>query len=58
MLSSCARMNTPANSHGNWTWRYAPDALNPEFAAQLAALMEMTDRDGYIAPKSESPASQ
>ncbi|HXE07083.1 MAG TPA: 4-alpha-glucanotransferase [Acidobacteriaceae bacterium] len=57
-LGGDARMNTPSASHGNWTWRYAPDALHPDFAAQLAALMEMTDRDGYIAPKSESPAAQ
>jgi 4-alpha-glucanotransferase len=57
-LSSDARMNTPSASHGNWTWRYAPDALHPDFATQMATLMEMTDRDGYIAPKSESPASQ
>jgi 4-alpha-glucanotransferase len=57
-LGSEGRMNTPANSHGNWTWRYGPDALDPEIAAQLAALMEMTDRDGYSAPKSESAAAQ
>ena len=49
-LGSEARMNTPAAGEGNWTWRYAPDALHPDFAAKLAALMEMTDRDGYEAP--------
>ena len=27
------------------------DALHPDFAAKLAALMEMTDRDGYEEPK-------
>jgi 4-alpha-glucanotransferase len=57
-MGSDARMNTPANGYGNWTWRYAADALHPDIAAQLAALMEMTDRDGCIAPKSESPAAQ
>ena len=36
---------------GNWGWRYAPTALHPDFAVQLAALMEMTDRDGYVMPK-------
>ena len=40
-----ARMNTPGNSEGNWAWRYAPDALRPELAEKLAALMEVTDRD-------------
>jgi 4-alpha-glucanotransferase len=44
-------MNTPANRLGNWTWRYAQDALDPEIAAKLAALMVMTDRDGYRPPK-------
>lgn len=49
-LGSEARMNTPAASEGNWTWRYSPDALHPDFATQMAALMEMTDRDGYVLP--------
>jgi 4-alpha-glucanotransferase len=53
-LGSDARMNTPAAGAGNWTWRYAQDALHPEFAERLAALMEMTDRDGYVAPKAEA----
>jgi 4-alpha-glucanotransferase len=49
-LGSDARMNTPAATHGNWTWRYHSNALHPDFAAQLAALMEMSDRDGYVPP--------
>ena len=49
-LGSEARMNTPAAGAGNWTWRYAPDALHPDFAVKLAKLMEMSDRDGYEAP--------
>jgi 4-alpha-glucanotransferase len=49
-LGSEARMNTPSAGAGNWTWRYALHALHPDFAAQLAALMEMTDRDGYRKP--------
>jgi 4-alpha-glucanotransferase len=52
-LDSEARMNTPAAGEGNWTWRYKPDALRAEFAVGLAALMEMTDRDGYVAAKVE-----
>jgi 4-alpha-glucanotransferase len=46
-LGSEARMNRPGDGAGNWTWRYKPDALHPDFAVKLAALMEMTDRDGY-----------
>jgi 4-alpha-glucanotransferase len=49
-LGSEARMNTPAAGYGNWSWRFALDALQPETALQLARLMEMTDRDGYEAP--------
>ena len=49
-LGSEARMNTPAAGAGNWTWRYHPEALHPDFAAKMARLMEMTDRDGYEAP--------
>lgn len=52
-LSSEARMNTPSERLGNWTWRYNRDAMHPDFATRLAALMEMTDRDGYVAPRIE-----
>ncbi len=51
-------MNTPAAGAGNWTWRYSPDALHPDFATKLAALMEMTDRDGYEAPIEGSEAGR
>ena len=54
-LGSNARMNIPAAGNGNWTWRFALDALRPELAARLAALMEMTDRDGYTPPKDGAP---
>jgi 4-alpha-glucanotransferase len=47
-LGSEGRMNTPSEGAGNWTWRYRRDALRAEFAVGLAALMEMTDRDGYV----------
>ncbi len=50
LLGSEARMNTPAAAAGNWTWRFNLDSLRPELASTLAALMEMTDRDGYEAP--------
>ncbi len=49
-LGSEARMNTPAAGAGNWTWRYRRDALDSTIAAELAALMEMTDRDRYTPP--------
>ena len=50
-LGSSARMNTPSLPDGNWSWRYEPDALHPDFASQLAVLMEMTDRDGWVDPE-------
>jgi 4-alpha-glucanotransferase len=43
-------MNTPSAAEGNWSWRYWPSALHPDFATKLAAIMEMTDRDGYQKP--------
>jgi 4-alpha-glucanotransferase len=49
-LGSEARMNTPAAGAGNWTWRFDLNALHPDFATQLATLMENTDRDNYEAP--------
>ena len=45
-LGSEARMNTPGAGEGNWTWRYRPDALHPDFASKLCDITEMTDRDG------------
>jgi 4-alpha-glucanotransferase len=56
-LGSEARMNTPGVSVGNWSWRYAPDALHPDLAAQFAALMAMVDRDGYVKPPDEDSAA-
>ena len=49
-LGSEARMNKPSAAEGNWSWRYHPDALHPDFATKLAALAEMTDRDGWEEP--------
>ena len=49
-LGTEARMNRPAAAVGNWTWRFHLDALHPDLATQLAAVMEMTDRDGYQQP--------
>lgn len=53
-LGSESRMNTPAQSRGNWSWRYRSDALQPWIAEKLAALTQVTDRDGWVEPgKSE-----
>ena len=56
-LGSEARMNTPSAAEGNWSWRYAPGALHHDFARHMAALMELTDRDGYVAPAKEEDAA-
>jgi len=50
-LGSGARMNVPSQSENNWGWRAEPGALKLDTAKKLAALMEMTDRDDYVAPK-------
>ncbi len=47
-LDGAARMNTPAQSQGNWSWRYHPDALQPWIEEKLLALTEVTDRDGWV----------
>jgi 4-alpha-glucanotransferase len=49
-IGSEGRMNTPSQPENNWAWRYEAGALKTESAATLAALMEMTDRDGYAGP--------
>ncbi|QMV20196.1 4-alpha-glucanotransferase [Granulicella sp. 5B5] len=53
-LGSEARMNTPALPDGNWSWRYAPEQLHPDLSEKLAAVMAMTDRDGYVPPATNS----
>jgi len=44
-LGSEARMNTPAVSAGNWSWRAEEGSWKPELATRLAALVAGTDRD-------------
>jgi 4-alpha-glucanotransferase len=44
-LDSSARMNTPASSWGNWSWRAPADSFTPELAQRLAALVSVTDRE-------------
>ena len=43
-LGSSARMNYPGRAQNNWTWRYTPDALQPELAETLANLAQATGR--------------
>ena len=50
-LGSEARMNVPSQPENNWAWRCTEGALRPEVAQRLAALMEVTDRDGYVPPE-------
>ena len=44
-LGSEARMNTPAVSVGNWSWRAPEGCWTDDLAKKLAALAEVTDRD-------------
>ncbi|HEU4887282.1 MAG TPA: 4-alpha-glucanotransferase [Thermoanaerobaculia bacterium] len=43
-LGSEARMNTPGDEKGNWTWRLAGGALTREDAARLRKLATLTGR--------------
>lgn len=43
-LGSEARMNTPAESDGNWDWRVRREQLRPELAARLRRLAELFGR--------------
>jgi len=40
-----ARMNTPAISSGNWSWRAPEHCWTEELAKRLAAITEVTDRE-------------
>jgi 4-alpha-glucanotransferase len=53
-LGSEARMNTPSNRLGNWSWRYRAEEITPEMAEELAELMELTDRDEVEETKVEA----
>jgi 4-alpha-glucanotransferase len=56
-LGSEARMNTPAVSAGNWSWRAPESGWTEELARRLAALAEVTDRDNdpLAEPENETP---
>jgi 4-alpha-glucanotransferase len=46
-LGSEARMNLPASTSGNWTWRFKAGMLTDELAGRLK---ELTKRHGRISP--------
>lgn len=43
-LPSSARMNTPGQASGNWTWRLSQQVLTDELAATLRHLTEVSER--------------
>jgi 4-alpha-glucanotransferase len=43
-LGSEARMNTPGQLRGNWTWRLEPGQLTDEHAARLRAVTVASGR--------------
>ena len=47
-LGAEGRMNTPSVPENNWTWRYRPEWLHPDIAAQLRHITEQCDRDAYV----------
>ena len=44
-LGSDARMNTPGQAEGNWTWRYRDNSLNQDLSGHLAYLTHLYGRD-------------
>jgi len=57
-LGSEARMNTPAVSAGNWSWRAHEGCWRDELAARLAALAGVTDRDNDPLAEEEEEAER
>lgn len=45
-LGTEARMNTPSRPDNNWAWRCHEGLLTPELAGKLAAITDVSDRDG------------
>jgi 4-alpha-glucanotransferase len=50
-LGTEARMNTPSRPDNNWAWRFHPGVLTPELAKKLAAIADVSDRDGLTRRK-------
>ncbi len=40
-----SRMNTPAQSNGNWTWRCRPELLTDDLAKRLGEMVRVYERD-------------
>jgi 4-alpha-glucanotransferase len=58
-LGTEARMNTPSRPDNNWAWRFHGEALTPELASKLAAIVEVTDRDGVeVTGRNGSPSDE
>ena len=53
-FGSEARMNTPAMPEGNWSWRVPEGSWKPRLAGQLAAIVDVTDRDNDPLKPAES----
>lgn len=47
-LDDSARMNTPGVAFGNWSWRFAPEQLEPGLAVGLSHLVRSYGRLGGI----------
>jgi 4-alpha-glucanotransferase len=54
-LGNEARMNTPGQPGGNWSWRYAPEMLTAELAERLRTLTVLY---GRLKPAEESPSGK
>jgi 4-alpha-glucanotransferase len=57
-LGSEARMNTPSQPGGNWTWRAMPDAFRPELAARVRRLADLTGRVSPTSPGEGRPPKE
>jgi 4-alpha-glucanotransferase len=55
-LDDDARMNTPGNPEGNWSWRYAPYQLHEGLADGLRELTDTYGRAPSVAaPRGHDP---
>ena len=57
-LGSEARMNTPGQPGGNWTWRYTSGALTDELAAQLRDMTQVYGRLPGEEPEEEEDETE
>ena len=57
-LGSGARMNLPATTSGNWSWRFPAGALNAEHAARLKKFSELYERNVTAKPAGDSASER